>query len=60
MVVEWLFCGGDGLESDEEKRRRLGGNTLGKHIIYQDCKGGAEPLFHNYFMEDPVFDDATF
>ena len=59
MVVEWLVCGGDGLESNEEKRRR-GGSTFRRRFVHQDCDGGLERLFHNYFADDPIFDDATF
>ena len=40
MVVEWLFCRGDGSELDEEKKNRLGSSTLGRRFVHQDCKGG--------------------
>ena len=55
MIVEWLLYGGDDSKSDEQKRWRLGGSTLGRRFVCKDCEGGAEQLFHDYFADNLVF-----
>ena len=59
MVVEWLVCGGDALELDEE-RKRPRGSTFEMRFVFQDYDGGEECLFNDYFAADLIFDDATF
>ena len=60
MVEEWLVCEGDGSKSNEERKRRLGGSTLERRFVYREHEGGGKRLFYDYFVADPIFDDATF
>ena len=60
MMVECLLSTSDSLELDEESRRRLEGSMLKRLFVHHDREGGANRLFHNYFIDDLVFDDNIF
>ena len=47
-------------DSEGEERLRVGGSTMGRVYRHRDREGGDARLFHDYFADEPVYDDQLF
>ena len=56
-LSELLIRGAMASDSDGEGRSRGGGSTMGRVYRHRDREGGDARLFHDYFADEPVYDD---
>ena len=59
-LTEVLIRGAMPYDSDDEARSRGGGSTVGRVYRHRDREGGDARLFHDYFVDEPVYDDHLF
>ena len=57
VLSELLIQGAMAYDSKSEGRSRVGGSTAGQIYCHCDREGGDARLFHDYFADEPVYND---
>ena len=59
-LSELLIQGAMLYDSEGEGRSRVGGSIVGRVYRHRDREGGDARLFHDYFADEPVYNDQLF
>ena len=59
-LSELLIWGAMAYDLKGEERLLMGGSTVGRVYCHRDREGGDARLFHDYFADEPVYDDQLF